>query len=162
MVSSKTVEIVVDAVRPGCRSGAAGNAVGSDCGHGIRGHPHVGSGRGTETGEEWPVPAGAGGRAYAGDGWIRVPGSRDKERSRGARHSDDGRLHAGFGAGSDPPGSVGFFAKTHRPRAVEEIARRRRGALRPEAAGEGARRATTEGPGISRHRGKGPRDAGSI
>src|SRR5258707_386438 len=78
------------------------------------------------------------GSASAGDGRIRVPGSRDKERSRGADHSDDGRLHTGFGAGSDQAWSVGFPAETHRPRAVEEIAGRRRRAVQPETAGEGA------------------------
>src|SRR5712671_1789739 len=52
---------------------------------------------------------------------LKRSGSRDKERSRGAHHSDDGRLHTGFGAGSDQAWSVGFPAETHRPRAVEEI-----------------------------------------
>jgi len=29
----------------------------------------------------------------------------------GARHSDDGRLHAGFRAGGDPPGASDFMPK---------------------------------------------------
>jgi len=46
--------------------------------------------------------------------------------------------------------------------ALEEIAGRSRGAVRPAAAREGARGATVEGSGISRHRRKRPGDAGSI
>src|SRR3981081_549143 len=68
------------------------------------------------------MPRGVGGCAYARYGRIRVPGSSVKERSRSAHHSDDGRLHTGFGARSDSPGSVGLahYDQRRRWRVLEE------------------------------------------
>src|SRR6266849_7714957 len=100
---------------------------------------------------------------------VHMPGmdgyeflDRALQSDPGVHHSDDWRLHGGFGAGGDPPGSVGFFAEAHRPRAIEEIAGRHGGAVRPEAASAGSGGAVAEGSGISRHRGERPGDAGGI
>jgi len=92
----------------------------SDCGYGIRGHPYVDPEEALKLVKSghcqwcWWMCICRGWTATSF--WIGVT-----QRSRGARHSDDGRLHAGFGAGAIRRGASDF-CRSPSTAPVQEIA----------------------------------------